>query len=101
MSKQISDIRVVATSAIVSCFDIVLNIIVAIVTNSTVMLSQALQGLSDLVTSGVLFFGVKRSKRDADKRFQFGYGREVFFWCVGCRNHHVCRYRWRFASSRL
>ena len=25
MSKQISDIRVVATSAIVSCFDIVLN----------------------------------------------------------------------------
>ena len=79
MSKQISDIRVVATSAIVSCFDIVLNIIVAIVTNSTVMLSQALQGLSDLVTSGVLFFGVKRSKRDADKRFQFGYGREVFF----------------------
>lgn len=79
MSKQISDMRVVATSATVSCVDIALNIIVALVTSSTVMLSQALQGLSDLVTSGVLLFGVKKSKRDADKDFQFGYGREAFF----------------------
>lgn len=79
---NLSDVRVVATSALVSVSDVVLNLIVAILTGSTVMLSQALQGLSDLVTGGLLFVGVKRSKRKADARFQFGYGREIFFWVL-------------------
>jgi cation diffusion facilitator family transporter len=82
MSKKISDLRVVTTSALVSVSDVVLNITIAIITGSTVMLSQALQGLSDLVTGSILFFGVKRSRRGADVRFQFGYGREVFFWVL-------------------
>lgn len=79
---KLSDVRVVATSALVSVSDVVLNFIVAILTGSTVMLSQALQGLSDLVTGALLFVGVKRSKRKADARFQFGYGREIFFWVL-------------------
>ena len=82
MSKPISDFRVVATSAVVSLFDVALNIFVAVITGSAVMLAQALQGLSDLVTGGILFFGVRRSKRTADHNFQFGYGREVFFWVL-------------------
>lgn len=79
---KLSDVRVVATSALVSVSDVVLNLVVAIFTGSTVMLSQALQGLSDLVTSGMLYVGVRRSRRKADERFQFGYGRELFFWVL-------------------
>lgn len=79
---KLSDVRIVATSAFVSVLDVVLNIIVALITGSTVMLSQALQGLSDLATGGLLFVGVKRSKRAPDARFQFGYGREIFFWVL-------------------
>ena len=79
MSKKISDFKVVATSTAVSILDVLLNLIIASLTHSTVMISQALQGVSDLVTAGILFFGVKRSKRVADEYFQFGYGREVFF----------------------
>lgn len=79
---KISDIRVVATSAMVSVSDVVFNIIVAVLTGSTVMLSQALQGLSDLITGGILYFGVKRSHKEADDQYQFGYGREVFFWVL-------------------
>lgn len=81
MSK-ISDIRVVATSALVSVSDVVFNIIVAVMTGSTVMLSQALQGISDLITGGVLYLGVRRSRKQADARYQFGYGREIFFWVL-------------------
>lgn len=62
--------------------DIVLNLIVALLTGSVVMLSQALQGLSDLTTAGVLLLGVKRSRRVADARHPFGYGREIFFWVL-------------------
>ena len=79
---NLSDVRVVATSALVSVSDVVLNLAVALLTGSVVMLSQALQGLSDLVTSGMLYIGVKRSAREADERFQFGYGRELFFWVL-------------------
>lgn len=82
MSKKISDLRVVTTSALVSLSDVALNMTVAIMTGSAVMMSQALQGFSDLVTGGILFFGVRRSKRLADRKFQFGYGREVFFWVL-------------------
>lgn len=46
------------------------------------MLTQGLQGLSDLVTGGILFVGVKRSRRKADEQYHFGYGREVFFWVL-------------------
>jgi len=81
MSK-ISDFRVVATSFLVSVSDVVLNFTVAFFTGSTVMLSQGLQGLSDLITGGILFVGVRRSKRKADHIYHFGYGRELFFWVL-------------------
>ena len=82
MKKHISDTRVVATSLAVSVSDVVLNLVVAIMTGSTVMLSQSLQGLSDLITGGILLIGVKRSKKEADTIYQFGYGREIFFWVL-------------------
>jgi cation diffusion facilitator family transporter len=80
--KHLTDVRVVATSLTVSISDVLLNLIVATITGSTVMLSQSLQGMSDLLTGGLLFLGVKRSKREADLRYQFGYGREIFFWVL-------------------
>ena len=82
MTKTISDVRVVATSFIVSISDVVLNLVIFILTGSTVMFSQALQGLSDLVTGGILYHGVRRSKRKANQMYQFGHGREVFFWVL-------------------
>ncbi|MBL8159088.1 cation diffusion facilitator family transporter [Candidatus Saccharibacteria bacterium] len=82
MAKTLSDTRVVGTSLLVSISDVVLNLLVAAATGSTVLISQALQGLSDLLTGGLLLLGVKRSKRAADRAHQFGYGREVFFWVL-------------------
>lgn len=79
---KLSDVRVVAISALVSVLDVILNLIVAVITGSSVMLSQALQGVSDLVTGALLYIGVRRSKRKRDAHFQFGYGREIFFWVL-------------------
>jgi len=81
-AKTASDIRVVATSFTVSIGDVLLNFIVAVITGSSVMLSQSLQGLSDLITGGILYKGVRRSRRQADLKYQFGYGREIFFWVL-------------------
>lgn len=80
--RTISAEQSVGTSIIVSVGDIIFNIVAAIATNSTVMLSQALQGGADLTTALLLLVGVKRSKRAADHSHPLGFGREVFFWTL-------------------
>lgn len=80
--QKIRATKTVGTSLTVSISDVLLNLVVALFTGSVVMLSQALQGVSDLVTAGFLYYGVRRSKRRRDKRHQFGYGKEAFFWVI-------------------
>jgi cation diffusion facilitator family transporter len=80
--KNVSDLKVVVTSVVVSISDVALNLIVAILTGSVIMMSQALQGFSDLITGGMLYIGVRRSKRRPNSDYQFGYGRELFFWVL-------------------
>jgi cation diffusion facilitator family transporter len=55
---------------------------VALFTGSTAVLSQALQGFSDVTTAAILFVGVKRARKKADAHHPLGYGREIFFWAL-------------------
>lgn len=80
--KRISARRVVITSFIVDLGDIILNVITALLTGSVVVLTEALQGAADLLTSGLLWVGVHRSKRQATRKHRFGYGKELFFWIL-------------------
>lgn len=80
--KNLTDLRVVSTSLLVSVSDVLLNLLVAVLTGSTVVLSQSLQGLSDVTTAGILFVGVRRARRKPDERHPLGYGREIFFWAL-------------------
>ncbi len=74
--------RVVWVSFLVDLSDIILNLLIAFISGSVVMISQALQGMADLTTSGLLLIGVRRSSRRANRAYQFGHGREVFFWVL-------------------
>lgn len=81
-TKTYTDKNVVATSLLVSISDVLLNLIVALITGSRVILAQAFQGFSDLTTAAILYTGVVRSKRKADAKHPLGYGREIFFWVL-------------------
>ena len=81
-NKKLTDSQVVGTSLAVSMSDVILNFIVAILTGSAVMLSQSLQGLSDVTTAGVLYHGLRRARREADDFHPLGFGREIFFWSL-------------------
>jgi len=81
-AKPISEFRTVITSSLVSVADVSLSITVAIITGSSVMFAQGLQGLADLITTTFLLLGVKRSRRAASPSHPFGYGRELFFWVL-------------------
>lgn len=80
--KKISERRVLLTTFWVDLLDVALNLFVAILTGSVVMLSEFFQGLADLTAAAFLLVGHKRSKKRADKRHPFGYGKEIYFWTL-------------------
>ncbi len=82
LPKRPSSQQVVLTSLLVDVSDVALNLVVAFVSRSVVMLTEALQGGADLITSSLLLVGVARSRRRADRFSRFGYGREIFFWTL-------------------
>jgi len=78
----VSEQRVLITTFLVDLLDVVINLVVAIMTGSVVLLAEFFQGLADLTAAGLLLIGHKRSKKRADKRHPFGYGKEVYFWTL-------------------
>lgn len=80
--KQVSSGKAVTTSFLVDLGDIILNVIVMFITGSVVMLAEAFEGLSDLVASGLLLIGLKRSRRRPNSKHPFGYGKALFFWTL-------------------
>lgn len=80
--KQVSSSLVVIVSFLVDFLDIVLSLAVTILTGSVIMLSQLLEGISDLISSGLLLVGLARSTQKEDQTHPFGYGRELYFWAL-------------------
>lgn len=78
--KTVSAEKAVVVSFIVDVSDVIINLIVAVMSGSVVMISQAMQGFADLVSSGLLILGVKRAKLPSDKIHPYGHGRELYFW---------------------
>lgn len=74
--------RVLITSLLVDVLDVLINVIVALVTGSAVMLAEALEGLADLSSVVMLLIGFKRSQKNSNRRHPFGYGKEQYFWAL-------------------
>lgn len=80
--KRISARKVILTSFGVDLSDILLNTVVAVLSGSIVMYTQVLEAFADIASSGFLLIGLQRSLHKEDKTHPFGYGREIYFWCL-------------------
>jgi zinc transporter 9 len=52
------------------------------ISGSGALFSEAVHSLADVSNQALLMVGIKRSTKEADDEFLYGYGRERFFWAV-------------------
>jgi zinc transporter 9 len=52
------------------------------ISSSPSLFGEAMHSLADTCNQGLLWLGVKRSKKKADANHAYGYGAERFFWAV-------------------
>lgn len=80
--QRVTSKKVIITSFLVDLSDLLLNFFVTLLSGSVVMLTQVLEAISDLISSGFLLIGFYRSQQKEDKTHPFGYGREIYFWSL-------------------
>lgn len=80
MAQSPSSRRVLTISFLVDVFDVVSNLVVALLTGSAVVFAEMAQGLADSAGSAFLVIGERRSRRPGDNDHPLGYAREAFFW---------------------
>src|ERR1700760_2570719 len=57
-----------------------MKFIAAGITHSSAMLSEGIHSIIDSGSQLLLIWGIYISKKDADEKRPFGYGREIYFW---------------------
>jgi cation diffusion facilitator family transporter len=82
IKRPISTKRTLITSFIVDASDVALNLTIAVITGSVVMLAETFQGMADLSAVFFLMIGHKQASRASTKKYPFGYGKELYFWSL-------------------
>jgi len=80
MSHQDASIKSIFFALLANLGIAVTKTIAAVITGSGAMLAESIHSYADCGNQGLLFLGLKASKKLPDPEHPLGYGKEIYFW---------------------
>lgn len=80
MSHQTASVKSILFALLANLGIAITKTIAAFLTGSGAMLAEAIHSFADCGNQGLLFFGLRASKKKPDVEHPLGYGKEIFFW---------------------
>lgn len=80
MSHQEASVKSILFALLANFGIAVTKTIAAIITGSGAMLAESIHSFADCGNQGLLFLGLKSSKKKPDPEHPLGYGKEIYFW---------------------
>ena len=80
MSHENASVKSIVFALLANLGIAVTKTVAAVLTGSGSMLAEAIHSYADCGNQGLLFFGLKKSKKEYDVNHPLGHGKEIYFW---------------------
>lgn len=80
MSHQNASVKSILFALLANFGIAITKTVAAVITGSGAMLAESIHSFADCGNQGLLFFGLRASKKKPDVEHPLGHGKEVFFW---------------------
>jgi len=80
MSHQNASIKSILFALLANFGIAVTKTVAAVITGSGAMLAESIHSFADCGNQGLLFIGLKASKKKPNPEHPLGYGKEIYFW---------------------
>jgi len=80
MSHHNSSVKSILFALLANLGIAITKTIAAVITGSGAMLAESIHSYADCGNQGLLFLGLKASKKEPDQNHPLGYGKAIFFW---------------------
>ena len=80
MSHQEASVKSILFALMANLGIAITKTVAAVLTGSGAMLAEAIHSYADCGNQGLLFLGLRATKKKPDKEHPLGYGKEIYFW---------------------
>lgn len=80
MSHQNESVKSILLALLANLGIAITKTIAAVVTKSGAMMAESIHSFADCANQGLLFWGLKASRKKPNPEHPLGYGKEIYFW---------------------